>query len=503
LFTRLLNTRGSTITESMIALAVFASAAATVYPVFVETKKHTQTSDIKALCNNIVRGKLDEYRFGRIISPSQEAVASGRPQISMLSMPTFSATSMGYTTGAGLPSATPLASGGYIYAKVKYNRWFPFVCGDTSQAAVLASLPADQKNFGIRECVGSGTAGTEATPPSCETTADQRVQQQIPGFRLYVRMQLSTPWLIDSTKAAASDARFSNTCPNTGTADQPFYDFNGSGDGTRVTVTGVMDLPTNITQLGTISRNQPTDLICSASDVVRPEAFPVRYYLSSDGRIYNVNGTGQGGSRVGAWLFRSIYEQGFTFRSSNILSIAVHPRNLSVWVLKPGVLVRYGNCGGVPLDCNTTIANDGFSDQGDDNWPNVQEFAVLPSIKSVAVDFTSGAVYALAGDKWDMLQLTLNDDSPLRSTNSVSTTTKANTVAYGASVVKPVGRPSAYRLSGFFIDPSGSDSYISSRSSTPSIDGGITYSSAIYRATDSRLASPILRLPVNAISFSK
>jgi hypothetical protein len=259
--------------------------------------------------------------------------------------------------------------------------------------------------------------------------------------------------------------------------------------------------------------NNAQMLQCQASTIVRPKPYPVRYYLDRTGKIFTIHGHGLNGSDTNAngWVFPSVYGQTNAIQNSGIISFAVHPRNLSLYVLRPGSLIRYSNCGGVPPDCSTaSAATGGISDAGVTPWPTVQEFSVLSSIAAIGIDFRSGAVYGMTADRTSILSITLdNAGAPGNPLNTCSTCQPGSppvlnyqTVAAGTfPMPTALGGAKGFRLSSFFLDPEGDTAYISDLTTTLMFGSG--YSSNVYSYLDGTLQSPILNLPVGAVSFSK
>lgn len=545
----------------MLAAALFASTAAALFPMFSDSSKTRKQGDIRKLCQDVIRGKLDEYRYGKGVNPAWAATPGAfaanvagdfqndglgdKPQLNNLTIPSRSSTQVSIDAAG---NGTPLATNGFTYAKVRYNRYFPASCQGTSFALrvnTLTSTVADRA-LGMRECIGTGVAwqdvpsptvtGTRQTiAPLCNVAApssndiDRRIATEIPGFKLYVKLELATPWSSApwTTPANANKAlQFDPLCPDSGVwpLTPPamvgnFYDFNGSSEGIRVTVTGVMDTASAnpaLVNFAGMPDGMLDNFVCSVQSTVYPEAFPVRYYLSNDGRIYPVQGGGTNGSSTATgWVLASLYSQSASFRSSSITSFAVHPRNAAVYVLRPGTLTRYGNCGGAVLDCSTdATANNGVSDTGVSGYADVQEFQVNPAIRSIAVDFTNNRVYGMMGDRSSVLQLTINCLNADPNCGKASGGPVVN-IAYQSLVPGqfPVpnrvvasgaqaGMSASGRLSGFFISPNGDDAFVSDFSSSISL-GHTGYASGVYRATDTGLLWPIARLPVAAVSFSK
>ncbi len=538
------DSEGGSLVESLIAFAIFGMAAVALYPLMISVKKQSKYGDSRQLCQNIIRGKLDEYRFGRAVNLAEEATAAARPEFNLLTVPTLSDTAVsGMSTGGSAPTTTTLGNGGFVYSKLRYNLHFPGICtGLTSTASLLTWAPtgttySNMKALGVRECVGDNTAFNEtATAEQCLTGAvhapDRRVRNEIPGFKMYVKLELETPWKmgVAAPLPAARASQFDNKCPDAGLVAGGFapnaslYDFDGAGDAIRVTVTGLMDFPstsTNIKEFAGLPWDSasPTTYqgniprwMCTAAAVVRPELPSVRYYVSgADSRVYNISGHGANG-QWGAWAFASLYRQvgATTLLAMGRQSIAVHPRNLSVYILKPGKIIRYSNCGGYPIDCISTGAADGVSDDGTATRPNVQEFEVLGSVFFIGVDFRSGMIYGMGRDMSDVVKITLNGGAMV----STSTSASVNLAGMGFDTVtegefpKLAGRPGSggtgmgMRLKGFFIDPGGGDFFYVDAGTNTMLTGNASWTS-IYRGIDGELSSPILTLPIDSVAFSK
>lgn len=557
--------QGSTIIESIVAAALFATTAAVVFPMFSDVKRISKQGDARKLCQEVVRAKLDEYRFGKATNPTWAANPSGagagpapeyaqeplsadaRNQLANLTVPARTATQV---TTAGVAMST----NGFTYAKVRYNRYYPTACNGTSFATRLTGIPAAlpatdvRRQLGMRECVGSSRAwldtATAAEPlspkcPGAPTSPDRLVAEEIPGFKLYVKLERVTPWLLPNRLPAAS-AQFDPACPNFGGRDDALgvfspaggfntapassmYDFNANGDGIRISVTGVMDTQSanaSLTDFAGLHGSRWDDFVCAAQSTVYPETYPVRYYLSTDGRIYPVQGSATNGATdetlaTTRWILPSLYSQAAAFRSSGITSFAVHPLNAAVYVLRPGSLTRYGNCGGSVLDCSVnSAAMNGVSDAGQAGWADVQEFQINSNIRYIGVDFLTGRIYGVLGDRSAVLQINISCLNPLTATATCSSPAAAITYStlnpgtfpvptiLASEVAGRTGMSTSGRLSGFFVAPGGDDAFVSDYSSSASA-AATSYSSSIYRATDLNLSWPIARLPVAALTFSK
>jgi hypothetical protein len=521
----------------------------------------SKQGDARKLCQNVVRTKLDEYRFGKATNPNWAAnpasatatapenmaeaafSASGfsddaRSQLADLSVASRTSTSVS-TAGAGA-----LATNGFMYAKVRYNRYFPTACNGLSTAVRLTANaqhpvapPPASLILGIRECVGTSHAWIDEPPPAheslsprCNNLLDRHVADEIPGFKLYVKLERMTPLQFVNIPASTTPAttQFHATCPNFGgwrasppfitTAASSMYDFNADGDGIRVTVTGVMDTEASdlsnpdLATFAGLPSSRTDAFVCAAQTTLYPEAFPVRYYLSGEGRIYPVQGGGVNGSTADtSWILRNLYTQTSTYRVSSIASFAVHPLNAAVYVLRGNLLTRFGNCGGSVLNCSTDMAaSNGVSDSLTPGWPDVQEFEINTSIRSIAVDFLTSRIYGLRNDNNSVVEILI----PCIGSNTCGKSgTPPPVIAYqeilpGVFPVPPTtvagqtGIGGTGRISGFFISPGGESAFVSDHSSSLS-RLATSYSSSIYNIADSELLWPIARLPVAAVSFSK
>lgn len=436
-----MNQQGATLVETMTALIIFGMMVIAIYPAFTEIQKISKTTNVKRLCQQVVSSKLESYKAGipidLINSYISQYASHPRPanqtQLTALSVESYSDESMGTAGEKRVLS-------GFSYAKIRYNHFFPESCIGTSTAGLVSGFSAYQ-TLGIRECVGSHTAWIDGSPPSGGTnpcasnTADQKVNRELPNFKLYVKLELETPWKYNTattvTPGGGSNPslgqRLHDHCPNVGNsaAGTASYDFSGQSDGIKVTVTGFPDIKeAGIAQLAGAST--PFDLVCQASAVLTPYRYPARYILTQQGKIYTVHGTGwnkvneQQTNSTGVMVFKNIYESpalaiagpaaANPYSSTSISSISVHPRDAAVWVLRPGLLTRYSNCHGTPTNCevgttDTVNGTGGFPDVAawktagtplDGNWPQVQRWNIPSGISSIGVDYRSGRIYGFA-----------------------------------------------------------------------------------------------------------
>ena len=168
----------------------------------------------------------------------------------------------------------------------------------------------------------------------------------------------------------------------------------------------------------------------------------------------------------------------------------------------------------MPIDCNPTPGLTGMSDYGiDTNWPAVQEFPVPSSVAAIGVDFRNGRVYGLLGDHSSVISISTDNAAisgslgkDIRGDSSSGALPMANmvfnTFTPAANTPFPPTATSALRLTGFFMAPEGDEAFVSDQGSSDLL-GATTYSSAIYRWSDPELSHPIVRLPLDAVSFSK
>jgi type II secretory pathway pseudopilin PulG len=377
--------RGASLIELMIAFSIFATSAMALFPLLVQIKTVSRGTDVRELCMQVVQGKLAQYKAGGAIS-SAEIVP-----LNQLSLPPGSVGSAHY--------------GAFDYAKLRYNlKYKNGICDGKSSAQLITAsgLPSSVMNpmsiLGIRECVGNsevlntcrlnecknlavvgsynGNCGCELegeNVPSqeasfrgntCNSEPDQKIQSQLPGFKLYVKLERVSPWQLDEAALgglqATGDFRFHPTCPNSRTgpfADEQtvgrteVYDFDGVEDGIQVTVTGVIDITAIASLAATgnyagISSQDPQRLMCSVSSVLTQNEPPIRYAMSISGL------TALRSTSLSDFNARGILGNLTHFSSGTPnTAFAVHPLNLSVYLLGADYIDRYGVCGGIPLNC--------------------------------------------------------------------------------------------------------------------------------------------------------
>jgi type II secretory pathway pseudopilin PulG len=568
---------GASLIEAMMATVIFGLTAAALLPMLSDVKKSSGQTNIRAQCMQAVRAKLQEYAAGQDV-----AMPTVSPYLLLTPL------SSDWSGTAGVNAASTASSRGFFWAKLQYSRYFPRICASSSNATSLATLQsslmttaaADQQlaqasfqfNFaapfqeerylGVRECLSQSTvnelgsrqplANVNASGGSgCISVPDLEIQKQLPGFKLFVKMELESAFRAGKPTGTAAAGReydearheLDDRCPFRLVAGRPIYDFDGAGEGIRITASGVVDFPpprattaSANDRLAGIPRSNRSQFVCSASTTIKPDPSAVRFYMSYDGRIYRargidrlraVNDTLSGGD----WAFKSLYTDGVsgTKGVGSIRSFSVHPRNGSVYVLKAGSLTRHSVCRRFPLDCevNPSLAaasGEGRSDDGQTVVPAVQEFPVPVNYDQVFVDYTRQRVYLLSSDRGSIVEVrnALTAGAPISSINkTVAAPADLSIVPIwdntnpavaapavtpwipairSASTVAPVSGWLNGRISGLTLDPSGSELTIADNSEQAW--DSITYNTTLYRVRDAFISDPTgyLSAQVHAIS---
>ncbi len=481
---------GATLVESMIALSLFAGLSAAVFPLFTLSRKTIKQSSLRSECQRIVDLKAAQYRKS------------------------------------------------FSYAAARYKNKFNLgVCNSAGTSAATSPLWRG-KVLGMRECIESSDPTVDASSwrdltidsadSFCLSTTDVTTRQRLPGFKLYVRLTRSNPWITQpSTPAPSSDpaARDAADCPKD-SADSTGYSFLGAQDGIQLTVTGIIDSVTTLLS--------PTERQCQATTILEPTRKPFRYLLKADGRIYDASGMGTSGlsadeSVDSMWVFQSIYSTdgtapGLRERGLPIRAFSVHPLNRSLWVLRAGLLSRYSDCGGTTLDCTTTPSTNGISDTGANrgSWPSVQNFTVSDSIQSIAVDYLHNRVYAVTQATHDSeralgttprgrglyrMALAGSPETDLPAvTTETADTELVSLAAEGSSGLAAdvpffVDDRFPDRVLGMFTNPAADTAFVIAPYTAPEWDSTQNVT-GVFLGTDYRLLTPIAVFPEKIIGFS-
>jgi hypothetical protein len=481
---------GATLIEAMVAGVMVTSLALSIYPVVVHSKKLIKHADFYDLCINAARAKMNEYKWGKRTTLNGTLTAD-----------------MSLTESiAGGPTNT-----GFAYAKSQYNLFPPssaltgtYCPADVGSGAPFARTvplmpPANLGDLGIQECI----IGTGPPPAGCTSAIDTLMTSQLPKFKIFVNLRRYNP-VMNIEDCAWNDATTTNN-----------YDFQQSEDMIKVTVTALLD-----TTLWAAGQNYAgiaagstriSELTCQISDFIRPPSQVARYWLQADGHIFRWLGTGVSGGGLTQWeVFQSLYLGG----PNGNKGIAVSPDNKYAFILRPGKLIRFGPCGGDPLDCPTAGA---------------LEWDINPNIVSIGAKFlylatdtratndplafggtnavNCGApsaglpvIYGLASDHQTVYCFTLpaaGGTIPGGNYGAVVTTN-----ANGAQNAGPFILPNnSSRVHSIFMDPTGASTYVVDLSCWQF--NGQTYCGGIYNSTDVNLQYPLEIFNVRAVAFSK
>lgn len=356
--------RGFSTIEIMIAGGLVAFLAVALLPAVFSLLEGSKISAFRALCTATARAKLNEYLNGvpKVVSGAVTYVPSG-----------FEYTKARYQDLADIPGNS--------------------IC-EIDSATFLPRSPGRRERVASNEIVPD-TAGQEYATSASRVG----ISPAFTGFQLYVNIRHVNPRQVENGQPV-------RRCPDGN------YQFFRSGDALEVEVTGMIRTSPTIANGGRngghygnltddASGNPHKLLTCSLSQIVRPQAFPFRYFLGSDGKVRSYQATLAFQNKAPNVVkestvahFRSIWAQGGpggTFDTpglGNIRSFVVAPDNLSVYIMRPGLISRYSNCS----DQTVTIDGQPFRGIPDCSLTTGRtEWEVDPNIESIAVDFQSGA----------------------------------------------------------------------------------------------------------------
>lgn len=466
------STMGASLVEVVVAMGIFASAVVAVFPVIFQSRKLAKHSEFNDLCQNAVRAKLNEYRFG--------------------ARSTVTSANVGLSVETGL---TATANTGFAYAKTRYNALRTSYCPiDTASTnadgfqwiprAVTSMPPADPLHLGRQECIeGLGTG----FPPTCSSVVDTRMQNIVRNFKIFVNLRRYNPIL------GVED------CPlNASTAN---WDFQHAEDMIKITVTGYADLSAGGSYAGiTATHPQARELNCQLTDFIKPPPTLARYWLQNDGRIFRWQAKGDEatGHR---------YEVLAALANPSNLAISVSPDNKYVLVLRPGTLLRFEGCSGDPLQCPTTTIRtwpvDGNLVTMTAKWVNRASGASdhpNPICGTPAFSLGRPIVFGLLADRQTAVCIDLPNevwDDP-----ADPAVLRPNLYNPGSGVTYiPFRVPTTGRVYSVFTDPRAISAYVVDLTCSGIV--GRTNCSAIYDANDTNMQYPLGVFSVRAIAFSK
>jgi hypothetical protein len=461
-----------------------------IYPVVLQSKKLIKHADFYDLCINAARAKMNEYKWGKL---------------------TTFAVGSNLTVETSLDEADPAGprNTGFAYAKGQYNLAPPstgaagtYCPVDTASGAPKARSvpnmpPASLGDLGVQECI----VGTGPPPAGCTSAIDTLMTAQLPKFKLYVNLHRYNPVL------NVEDCAWNATTAS--------YDFQQAEDMVKVTVTGLLDttqFAAGQSYAGIVPGGpRLSELTCQISDFIRPNTYVARYWMQADGHIFRWLGTGVSGGGLTGWeVFPTLYAGG----PNGNKGIAVSPDNQYAFILRPGKLIRFGPCGGDPIDCPTAGA---------------LEWDINPNIVSIGAKFLYYAgdpratndplafggtnpmncgtpspgypvIYGLASDHQTVYCFTLPAASgPVTGPNYGPVIT---TTASGAQEAGPFILPNnSSRVHSIFMDPTGASTYVVDLTCWKF--NGLTYCGGIYNSTDVNLQYPLEIFNVRAVAFSK
>lgn len=296
-----------------------------------------------------------------------------------------------------------LSREGFDAVKSIYNLHYPNICTGVTDLPILSERYLDHQglgwvspNFGMRSCAGSRDVWDEGAvspvtgtlrspqlgwtpdetrngdlgPARCGSfQVDREILSTYPGFRLYVKLSRENSiwhWpedvggrIVDSHNAAniiassqvgdgAKVRVLSNRCPSQMSTlasvgdGAGAYEFDGQGDAIRISVVGVYHPAVDELKFSEGLRKY----ICEESEVVSLPKRLIRYQWGYDRVVRESFGRRMGESAPPIFNFMTSSES-----SEGVLGVQVHPLNASVYVHRRGIVERYSDCSGLPMDC--------------------------------------------------------------------------------------------------------------------------------------------------------
>ncbi len=479
---------GFTILEALVAGGLVMILVVSLLPAFYMLVEKSKSSSFKIMCNSFVRAKLQQYVTG-----------SG-------------------AISAGIPGLVPT---GFEYTKYRFhdiatNHALNSAC-DSDPNGTGATTP------GFREETSSTTfmndnATTETTLPA-----------GLKGFQLWVNLRWYNPRV---------------TPPSLGCPTDIEYQFGRIGDAIEVTVTGMIRTEPTAAQggrgggyvasgagaavgglrdlkwqSGAGAAKPNPQLMCSVTQTIYPPKIPFRYWMGNDGHIrafpQTALGTGQSASEPSFQAyFRSIWStvpSGGAVSDAaiaNIVSFSVSPDNSTVYILKPGVLLRYQGC----ADQNVTVSGNDF--KGIPDCPSVPAYQKDISgnpgvpIQSIAVDFGEmNDGYTSLDDTDDIVYMLLNSGPTSDSAHLLQYKVSTDEITENGSYTLP----NLPRINGIML------AHTYPRVSTPSMyvmdntcyfgpagdtTQATTYCVSLYNSSDAQLERSVTDLPIQVEAIS-
>lgn len=361
------STKGVSIIEVLIAGAIVGLIALFMFPSLTKVVGFGRQSEFQIKCNAWARAKLNEYMTGAIQS---------------------SANSIGQVMN------------GFQYTRYRYQN----VTASANSDACAAD-PVSKTQPGFREEVFSNSTMALTDP------TESAIGRTYLGFQMWVNIRHYNPRSLDANSQPKRLCP-ANTTPTSPASGNTQYQFLRVGDGLEVTVTGFIRTSTATASGGRggiafqdqadLSTGDPNpQLTCQATGIVYPPRQVFRYYLTFDGRIRNYQQNEILTGTTGAYIrgavpespethFRSIWSQDptagtlRTWGTPNIRGFAISPDNNTVYIAKPGTLLRYTGC----ADTARTVNGYSFKGVPDCDAAVVTEWdGILGTVDSITVDF--------------------------------------------------------------------------------------------------------------------